>query len=157
MSVPPSALRSRPDRRQDGPGPTHADVLRQLEQILRARFSKDPSALAHFCFVVERALARRGEQLKEYVIGVEVFERDVSYNPQEQPVVRIMAGRLRSKLAEYYQGGGHSDSVLIELPRGDFAPRFAWRRQPAATVPATHTQSQGVPQARGNSVGREEE
>ena len=133
--------------------PTPAEVTRQLERILAHPLFQTSQRLSSFLrFTVEGVLAGRREHLKEYVIGVEVFGRPSSYNPQEEPVVRIMAGRLRGKLAEYYQGGGQSDPILIELPRGGYVPRFSWRQQPTASMssrPAAAPQSQ--------SVGREDE
>ncbi|MBI1790617.1 MAG: AAA family ATPase, partial [Acidobacteria bacterium] len=145
------------DRAADGRSPAHADVARQLDRILAHPLFQASHRLSAFLrFVVQTSLAGRAEQLKEHVIGVEVFERGGSYSPQEDPVVRIMAGRLRSKLAEYYQGSGHSDPVRIELPRGGYVPRCGWGRQPAAaqTVP----ESQPLPPPpRGASVGREAE
>jgi tetratricopeptide (TPR) repeat protein len=84
---------------------------------------------------VEGTLAGRTDQLKEYVIGTEVFQLAASYNPQENPVVRIAAGRLRTKLAEYYLGAGIADPVVIEIPKGGYVPRFTVRGQPVAAGP----------------------
>jgi hypothetical protein len=104
--------------------------------------------------VVESALHGKVDQLKEHVIGVDVFGLSVSYNPQENPVVRIMAGRLRSKLAEYYLSRGLSDPVFIEIPKGGYAPRFLHRlhAQPADTLTV-------LPQVRAEAVcvGRKRE
>lgn len=138
--------------------PAAADVVRQLERILAHTLFQSSLRLSTFLrFTVEHALAGRADELKEYVIGVEVFERASTYSPQEDPVVRIMAGRLRSKLAEYYQGGGHSDPVLIELPRGGYVPRSSWRQQAVAPQTVIQKQESWGSQAHCNSVGREEQ
>ena len=73
-------------------------------------------------FVVEQTLAGEGERLKEYVIGVEVFDRDADYDPRLDAIVRVEAARLRTKLAEYYAGDGRSDAVVLSLPKGGYAP-----------------------------------
>lgn len=76
---------------------------------------------------VERALAGQSGELKEYLIGVEVFDRKASYDPRVDPIVRVEARRLRSKLKAYYEGDGSADRVLIEFLSGTYAPRLALR------------------------------
>lgn len=111
---------------QDPGRPSSAEVKRQLELILADHLFQSAQRLARFLrFAVESVIVGKTEQLKESVIGIEVFERGASYSPQEDPIVRVMAGRLRAKLAEYYQSSGSSDLVLIELPRGGYLPRFS--------------------------------
>ena len=108
--------------------PEAAEVARQLEKILQHPLFQSSGRLAAFLrFIVETTLSGRSDHLKEYVIGIEVFNRGQSYDPREDPIVRIMAGRLRSRLAEYYQGSGRGDSLLIDLPRGGYVPRFLWQ------------------------------
>src|SRR6516225_507724 len=111
---------------QNAPEP--AEVARQLERILQDPLFRSSGRLATFLrFIVGTTLSRPSDQLKEYVIGIEVFNRGQSYDPRENPIVRIMAGRLRSRLAEYYQGSGRGDSLLIDLPKGGYVPRFLWQ------------------------------
>lgn len=61
-----------------------------------------------------------GERLKEYAIGVEVFERGREFDPHIDPIVRVEAARLRSKLLEYYLSEG-PDPVVISIPKGSYA------------------------------------
>ena len=75
-------------------------------------------------FLVESAVEGRESELKESVIGVEVFDRDVSYSPRADPVVRVTVGRLRSKLERYYQREGARDSLRITIPKGAYVPVF---------------------------------
>jgi hypothetical protein len=75
-------------------------------------------------FIVTTALSGKTELLKESVIGVEVFSKPPSYSPREDPGVRIAAGRLRTKLTEYYMCEGVSDRILINIPKGGYIPRF---------------------------------
>lgn len=108
----------------------HAGIAAQLEKILADPLFATSQRLAGFLrFTVEAVLAGQAGELKEYTIGVEVFGRGSAYSPQEEPVVRIMAGRLRAKLAEYYLGPGAADPLVIELPRGGYVPRFLPRAQ----------------------------
>src|SRR3984957_14204286 len=100
------------------------DVRRQLHRILGSSpFLNARRASQFLRFVVEGTLA--GEDgFKEYLIGIEVFERPQDYDPKDDPVVRIEAGRLRKKLAEFYAGPGANDPIIIELPRGGYVPVF---------------------------------
>ena len=118
----------------------------QLERILGDPLFKKSQRLSQLLrFGVERVLAGSTAALKEYTVGVEVFERPADYNPSLDPIVRVMAGRLRSKLAEYYVDQGASDPILIEVPRGGYVPQFTARR---------HLPPAAAGRARRKSVGR---
>ena len=96
-------------------------------------------------YVVERTLAGEADQLKEYAVGVEVFDRDDKYDPRLDSIVRVEAGRLRSRLEEYYNGEGAPDEVRIVLPRGGYSAQFARRSEPVmpplVTEPARPSRS----------------
>jgi len=77
-----------------------ANVRQALQCVLASRpffQARRPSQFLRF--IVESTLAGRANQIKEYLIGVEVFERPSDYDPKVDPIVRIEAGRLRKKLA----------------------------------------------------------
>jgi TolB-like protein len=103
--------------------PTADDVRRQLDRLLASAVFAHAGRMSRFLrFVVERTLAGEGERLKEYVIGIEVFDRDEAYDPRVDSIVRVEAARLRTKLAEYYAGEGRDDPVVLTLPKGGYAP-----------------------------------
>jgi serine/threonine-protein kinase len=81
-------------------------------------------------FIVEQALA--GNQLKETLLGVEVFGRSPSYDPRLDAVVRVEAVKLRSRLKEYYETEGAADPVRIDLPKGGYLPCFEAVANPPA-------------------------
>jgi TolB-like protein len=113
-------------------------VRRQLEGILASSGFAKKDRLSRFLrFVVERKLAGRAHELKETVIGFEVFERQADYNPKKDAIVRTEAGRLRARLAEYYSGEGKSDSLVIELPRGGYVPIFRKADSAIPTEPSS--------------------
>jgi serine/threonine-protein kinase len=88
---------------------------------------------------VERALEGRSDELKEYSIGLEVFDRPASYDPRVDPIVRVEARRLRSKLSAYYKGDGRNDPIVIEFRPGGYAPEFCLREGVAcAPAPEVH-------------------
>src|SRR5204863_4703054 len=81
-------------------------------------------------FIVERHLEGRDRELKESVVGVEVFNRKPDYDPRQDSIVRTEAARLRVRLAEYYEADGMNDPLILELPKGGYVPLF--RERPLA-------------------------
>ena len=51
------------------------------------------------------------------VLGREVFDRGTDYDPRLDPIVRVEARRLRQRLAEYYDGRGANDPVVLTIPK----------------------------------------
>ena len=116
-------------------GPGREAVRRQLEKILAADGFARSARMSRFLrFTVERALEGRAGELKEYLLGVEVFDRKESYDSRVDPIVRVEARRLRAKLREYYESAGRNDPLIIEFPTGGYAPCF--RARGASPVPA---------------------
>ncbi len=102
-----------------------ADVLKELEKILSSDALRDAEVLKRFLrYTVERTLHGEGGLLKEYRLGVEVFDRDSSFDPRLDPVVRMAARRLRSKLKDYYETEGLQDPISIAVPKGSYAATF---------------------------------
>jgi len=96
-----------------------------LDRVLAAPEFVNATRLSRFLrFAVEKTLAGGGSELKEYLLGVEVFDRGQDFDPRMDPIVRVEAGRLRGKLQEYYEGGGLSDPVRIVFRKGSYAPTF---------------------------------
>lgn len=115
-------------------------VLGELNAILASyhfRGSKRYPALLKF--IVDAALDNRLSDLKERILGVEVFGRDPGYDTNADPVVRISAGEVRKRIAQYYHENGHHSRIQIELPLGSYAPEF---RLHAAEPVAIEPQSQ---------------
>lgn len=100
----------------------------QLDRILASVTFRQVDRLKRFLsFIVTEALAGRADQLKEYVIGVQVFDKDGSFDPRADPIVRVQARRLRARLERYYREEGGADAVVIELPKGGYSPVFKTR------------------------------
>ncbi len=73
---------------------------------------------------VEYALEGKSSELKEYLIGTEVFDRGDKFDPRVDPVVRVEARRLRTKLSAYYAGEAAPGEPVIALPKGTYVPDF---------------------------------
>ena len=108
------------------PAAPPADAVRaQLDRILASPGFVNADRLSRFLrFVVERTLAGEGDQLKEYLLGTEVFDRPSDYDPRLDSIVRVEARRLRAKLAEFYEGPGRLDPILIRVDKGSYTAAF---------------------------------
>jgi serine/threonine-protein kinase len=113
-------------------------VRAALDRVLAAPEFVNASRLTRFLrFAVEKTLAGAGAELKEYLLGVEVFDRGQDFDPRLDPIVRVEARRLRAKLEEYYAGGGQGDAVRIVFRKGSYAPTF----EAAAMTPMSAARS----------------
>ena len=103
-------------------------VTQALEKILASQpFHNAESQKAFLRYVVNETLAGRGEQLKEYTIGVEVFKRKESYDPRYDNTVRLKAQKLRWSLSKYYETEGKDDEVCISFRSRSYQPMFSFR------------------------------
>ena len=122
--------------------PSGEAILAQLDLILRSDTFRESENLKKFLrYTVEHTLQGKGDQLKEYRLGVEVFERPASFDPRMDPVVRMAARRLRAKLAQYYKDEGPTDTVWIDVPKGGYATEFILNARAAAAVREPHRRS----------------
>lgn len=113
-------------------------VASQLNRILASKAFRQADRLKRFLtFIVEETVAGRGERLKEFVVGIEVFGKPESFDPRNDPIVRVQARRLRAQLTRYYREEGADDDLIIELPKGGYAPVF----KPLKSVPARRSMS----------------
>jgi len=105
------------------------EILEQMERILASRHLRSAKSLERFLrHVVQKKLSGGENFLKEYSIGLEVFQRGASFDPRSDAVVRVQATLLRKKLANYYAEEGVNDSIVVELPKGHYVPGFRVRK-----------------------------
>lgn len=106
-------------------GITDSEVREQVARIVESDdFRVPPRSKKFLHYVVEEVLAGRGDRLKAYSIGIEVFGRDPSFDAQHDPVVRTEAARLRSALERFYLLDGANDPLVISIPKGGYVPHF---------------------------------
>lgn len=119
---------------------SESEIRTALDCILRSKqFAKAPRARRLLRFLVEKTLLGNLQDLNEYAIGLDVFDRPPSsYNTTEDPIVRVQIGRLREKLKAYYSEAAKSEAksgIEISIPTGGYGPVF---RQPAAQQADLH-------------------
>src|SRR5262252_6581808 len=104
---------------------TQEEMKRALSRVLNSKhFVHAPMKQKFLRLTCDFHLSGRGAELNEYLIGREVFDRDDSYNPATDPIVRVGAHGVREKLALYYQREGAYDELRIEIPVGSYEPVF---------------------------------
>jgi len=107
-------------------------VLGQVERILRSDTFQNAEALRRLLkYLAEKSVSGEAYQLKEYTIGLDAFGKPPTYDPRNDSIVRLQAGRLRQKLAEYYRAEGKEDRLIVELPKGHFKLSCEPRQAPA--------------------------
>lgn len=110
---------------------SRSELLQQLERIVQSKHFRNSKRYPAFLrFVVEQTLAGKTESLKERTLGIDVFQRPSDYDTNADPIVRVTAGEIRKRIAQYYQEPGHDDELRIDLPLGSYVPHF---------YPSTHS------------------
>jgi TolB-like protein len=109
-----------------------------LERVVASAAFRQSDAQARLLrYTVEAALSHPHVALKEYTVAVEALGRPASFDPRADSIVRVLARKLREKLARYYEHDGVQDAVRFEYTRGSYVPRIAVT--PAAGVPPART------------------
>ena len=110
--------------------------LGQIEKLIASQVLHGSESLCKLLrYLAEHALAHPGSSLKEYQIATEVFGRPLDFDPQHDSTIRVQAGRLRLKLAEYYSSEGAEDDLIVEVPKGTYVVSFHHR---SSTPTRTH-------------------
>lgn len=100
----------------------------QVPRILASRHFARAGRLRRFLqYVVDQTLGGESCHLKEHIVGVDVFDRKLDYDPRIDPIVRVEARRLRARLNAYYASEGVHETVVIDLPKGTYTPVFRMR------------------------------
>jgi hypothetical protein len=99
--------------------------FQQIEKLTNSHIFHSAESICRLLrYLAEHSLEHPGVALKEYQIGTEVLGRTTRFDPQSDATVRVQAGRLRMKLAEYYAHEGIDDPIVVELPKGSYTLTF---------------------------------
>src|SRR5260370_10855898 len=100
-------------------GTGREQCFQQVERLIKSHSLRGSESLCKLLrYVAEHSLDHPGVALKEYQIATEVLGRSTGFDPQIDSAVRVQAGRLQIKLAEYYAQEGREDAIVVELPKG---------------------------------------
>src|SRR5215475_5663767 len=110
-----------------------AQLQAEIERLVASHTLHGSESLCKLLrYLGKQAVEHAGVPVKEYQIATEVFGRQADFDPQLDSMVRVQAGRLRTKLAEYYNAEGAHDSLIIEIPKGSYALAVHQRHTVAA-------------------------
>ena len=113
--------------------------IRQIETLVASKELHGADSLCKLLrYLANHALELPGEPVKEYKIATEVFGRSSDFDPQLDSIIRVQAGRLRTRLAKYYESEGANDPILVELPKGSYVVSF-------------HHRGKGITKSNGNA------
>ena len=108
--------------------PERERCLGQIDKLVNSQVLHGSESLCKLLrYLAEHALDHPGSSLKEYQIATEVFGRPHDFDPQHDSTIRVQAGRLRLKLAEYYNTEGTEDNLVVEVPKGTYVVSFHQR------------------------------
>ena len=114
-----------------------AAVQQQLEKLLATSLFNSSKRYPSFLkYVVTHSLAGQTDQLKERILGVEIFGRSADYDTNSDPIVRVTAAEIRKRIELYYQDPKHSQEIRLYLPAGSYAPQYSWPGRPAGLTSA---------------------
>ena len=107
------------------PLPLNTAIVNQhLDQALSSPIFRKAERQSRFLrFVVDAALQSREATIKEFDIGIAVYDRRSDYDPRTDPIVRVEAARLRARLREYYEVMP-PERIRIDIPKGRYVPVF---------------------------------
>jgi PAS domain S-box-containing protein len=123
------------EARKEPPG---TEIRSTLERMVASEsFRTCPRLAAFLRFVIEATLRGESAHLKGYTIAVEALGRSGDFDPQQDPIVRVEAARLRRAIQHYYAGPGAKDLLVIDVPRGRYIPTFRYcRAEQASPIPS---------------------
>lgn len=128
-----------------------------LERILASRGFRASARMQRFLqFIVQETLTGRADRIKGYTIAIDVFDRDATFDPMIDPVVRIQASRIRGCLEHYYQTDGAADPVRITIPKGRYVPHFALARGGLTEAPAQCVMAEPSETGRSDAIKKAE-
>jgi hypothetical protein len=101
--------------------PSAGEIREQVDRVVHSLTLGGSEALRQLlAYLADHAVLYPGQPAREKEVALGVFSRPADFDPRADSVVRVHAGRLRSKLAEYYMGEGAADQVVLEIPKGAY-------------------------------------
>ncbi|HXM10539.1 MAG TPA: hypothetical protein VN946_11370 [Terriglobales bacterium] len=113
-------------------------LFQQIDNIIKSHSLRGSESLCKLLqYLAKQSLDHPAAPLKEYQIATEVYGRPAGFDPQSDSTIRVQAGRLRLKLAEYYAGEGSADPILVKIPKGSY--HLIFEARPVELPPQTQT------------------
>jgi TolB-like protein len=118
------------EKLRHNPAPKEGEIREQVDRIVSSPIFLPSRRLIDFLqHVTNKTLAGESSEIKQFTIGVIVYNQNADFDPKTNPLVRIEARRLRRVLQKYYDSDGKNDRIFIEIPRGHYVPIFSYLDQ----------------------------
>ncbi len=115
-----------------------ARLYQEIERLTKSHSLRGSESLRKLLeYLAKQSVEHPEAPLKEYQIATEVYGRQANFDPQSDSTIRVHAGRLRMKLAEYYASEGANDPVVVSIPKGSYHLVFETRPAPLASEAAS--------------------
>ena len=115
------------------------EIQAELDRIFLSEAFTNAGRMKRFLqYVVDQSFHGKDDELSEYSIGLRVYDRDESFDPRLDSIVRVDAARLRSKLREFYDSEGRGNPIRIEIPKGGYKAIFHKRKGPRPEIFEQH-------------------
>lgn len=109
-------------------------LFQQIDNIIKSHSLRGSESLCKLLqYLAKQSLYHPDAPLKEYQIATEVYGRPADFDPQSDSTIRVQAGRLRLKLAEYYASEGATDPILVKIPKGSY--HLIFEARPVEALP----------------------
>src|SRR5271167_4068343 len=111
--------------------------FQEVDHIIKSHSLRGSESLCKLLqYLAKQSLDHPDAPLKEYQIATEVYGRHADFDPQSDSTIRVQAGRLRLKLAEYYATEGAADPIIVKIPKGNYHLIFEARAVEPRAQPA---------------------
>jgi hypothetical protein len=115
--------------------PPDANLSSQVDRILKSEPFRGSETLRNLLsYLSSRAVESPARPVKVREIAKAVFGRSEDFDSQTDSIVRVHAGRVRSKLAEFYLNEGAEDVVVLSIPKGGY--NLTWETRPGRAIVA---------------------
>lgn len=127
-------------------GPLSDERWQLVQRILASQpFQKSGRLRDLLQYIADQTIRGYAHELTEQHIGEAVFGKRPGYSPLEDSSVRVHARQLRLRLHEYFDGPGRDEALILEIPKGSYAPTFRVAKSPAPAAAVTAVVKQVVP------------
>ncbi len=117
-----------------------------VERVASSRYiGKSARLRALLVYVCQQVLEHGAQEIHEQEVGRAVFGRPADYDTVSDNIVRVHASMLRKRLDQYFSSEGRDEAVIIELPKGNYAPIFSERRVTEAVRPLVQSAAPSAP------------
>jgi hypothetical protein len=116
-----------------------------VERVALSRYIHRSARLRELLlYLADRVVADEAAEVHEQEVGQHVFGRPADYDTGSDNIVRVHASMLRKRLEQYFASEGSDEPLILEIPKGNYAPVFRERPEPPPVAPEFAPALRGV-------------